>query len=165
MTTIHYRDFAIPVPGLGMVRIVGHGEALTHCSFFDSRQAAPVPPDWQRPDTDSLLDNCQHLLNDYFTTGRLSGNITLAPAGTDFQRRVWDVVQEIPVGETCTYAEIAARIGRPSAVRAVAAAIGRNPVCIFIPCHRVIGSNGALTGYAWGLERKAQLLKLESALR
>lgn len=82
-----------------------------------------------------------------------------APLGTPFQREVWDALARIPYGETRTYADVARRLGRPSAVRAVGAAIGRNPLCVVVPCHRVVGAGGALTGYAGGLVRKQRLLE------
>ncbi len=88
-------------------------------------------------------------------------DLPLAPRGTDFQRAVWDLVRAIPYGETRTYGDLAAALGRPAAARAVGAAVGRNPLWLAIPCHRVVGKGGALTGYAGGLERKAFLLALE----
>ena len=89
--------------------------------------------------------------------------LPLSPTGTDFQRRVWDAVAAIPYGATTTYSEIATAVGRPSACRAVGAANGRNPLAIVIPCHRVVGAAGALTGYGGGLARKRALLDLEAA--
>jgi methylated-DNA-[protein]-cysteine S-methyltransferase len=90
--------------------------------------------------------------------------LELYEGGTDFQRRVWATLRTIPFGKTWTYAQLAAKIGNPKAVRAVAAANGQNPIGILTPCHRVIGSDGSLTGYAGGLERKEQLLRIEGAL-
>ena len=87
--------------------------------------------------------------------------VPLAPVGTPFQLSVWTALQQVPYGTTCTYADLATAIGRPTAVRAVGAANGRNPICLVVPCHRVVGSGGALTGYAGGLDRKAFLLDLE----
>lgn len=101
-------------------------------------------------------------LRDYFAGTRTAFEIPLAPAGTRFQRDVWLVIRGVPFGETITYAELARRCGRPSAARAAGAATGRNPVTLIIPCHRIIGSGGALTGYAGGLDRKRALLALES---
>lgn len=97
----------------------------------------------------------------YFAGERRAFDIAVAPVGTAFQRTVWRALAEIPYGETRSYGEIAARIGRPSAARAVGAANGRNPISILVPCHRVIGASGALTGYAGGLDRKRALLDLE----
>jgi methylated-DNA-[protein]-cysteine S-methyltransferase len=89
--------------------------------------------------------------------------IPLAPVGTDFQRAVWQALAAIPPGRTRTYRAIAEALGRPSAARAVGAAVGKNPFAILVPCHRAVGSRGHLTGYAWGLERKAALLAREGA--
>lgn len=103
-------------------------------------------------------------LTEFFDGKRRQFDLALAPKGTEFQRAVWQALLALPWGETASYSEIAHQIHRPKAVRAVGAANGANPVAIIIPCHRVIGKGGALTGYAWGLEMKASLLKLESAI-
>jgi methylated-DNA-[protein]-cysteine S-methyltransferase len=100
-------------------------------------------------------------LEEYFAGRRTSFDLPVAPAGTPFQQRIWDELQRIAYGQTITYAELAARSGRPTAIRAAGAANGANPVSIVIPCHRVIGSNGSLTGYSGGLESKRFLLDLE----
>ena len=104
-------------------------------------------------------------LKEYFAGNRDTFNIKLAFAGTDFQIKVWNALITIPFGQTRSYAQIAQQIGRPKAVRAVGAANGRNPISIIAPCHRVIGSNGKLTGFAGGLKAKAFLLELESKRR
>jgi methylated-DNA-[protein]-cysteine S-methyltransferase len=100
-------------------------------------------------------------LAEYFSGKRTVFALDLAPRGTPFQLAVWNALLEIPYGDTISYAELARRIGKPSAVRAVGAANGANPIPIIIPCHRVIGSNGTLTGYGGGIERKQWLLALE----
>jgi methylated-DNA-[protein]-cysteine S-methyltransferase len=100
-------------------------------------------------------------LEEYFAGERTSFDLQVSPPGTPFQQRVWDELRCIAYGQTITYAELAARIGRPTAIRAAGAANGANPVSIVIPCHRVIGSNGSLTGYSGGLEAKRFLLDLE----
>ncbi len=100
-------------------------------------------------------------LREYFAGTRRTFELELAPRGTPFQLEVWKALCEIPYGDTITYAELARRIGRPAAVRAVGAANGANPIPIVVPCHRVIGSNGTLTGYGGGIERKQFLLALE----
>jgi AraC family transcriptional regulator of adaptative response/methylated-DNA-[protein]-cysteine methyltransferase len=92
-------------------------------------------------------------------------DIPVDPKGTDFQKSVWRALREIPVGATVTYSELARRIGRPDSVRAVAAACGANPIAVIVPCHRVIGKDGSLTGYAWGIEKKRMLLEREKAIR
>ena len=109
-----------------------------------------------------LLRAAQEALLSYFAGERRDFDLPLAPAGTDFQRAVWEALRAIPYGRTRTYGEIAAAVGRPKAVRAVGQANHVNPLPIFIPCHRVVGKNGALTGYAGGLDLKRALLALES---
>jgi methylated-DNA-[protein]-cysteine S-methyltransferase len=109
-----------------------------------------------------VLRETESQLNDYFAGKLKKFSLKFDFAGTDFQRKVWRALAAIPFGETPSYREIARQIGRPEAARAVGAAIGRNPVSIIVPCHRVIGSNGKLTGFAGGLATKASLLKLES---
>jgi methylated-DNA-[protein]-cysteine S-methyltransferase len=104
-------------------------------------------------------------LRAYFAGELRDFDLPLAPRGTDFQRRVWSALREIPYGQTIAYAELAAAVGRPRAARAVGAANGRNPIAVVIPCHRVIGSGGALTGYGGGLARKRLLLDLEAGSR
>ena len=106
---------------------------------------------------------CKRQLREYFAGERRQFDLPLEPAGTAFQLEVWEQLRAIAFGATDSYAAIAARIGRPRAVRAVGAANGANPLAIIVPCHRVIGSNGRLTGYAGGLERKAWLLRHEGA--
>ena len=102
---------------------------------------------------------------EYFAGGRTDFDVPLELAGTDFQRRVWSALRDIPYGETISYGELARRVGNPGAVRAVGLANGRNPVAIIVPCHRVIGADGSLTGYGGGLDRKAWLLDHEAANR
>jgi methylated-DNA-[protein]-cysteine S-methyltransferase len=109
-----------------------------------------------------VLRETERQLNDYFAGKRTQFSLEFDFAGTDFQKKVWETLAAIPFGETPSYGEIARRIGRPEAARAVGAAIGRNPISIAVPCHRVIGSNGKLTGFAGGLDTKASLLRLES---
>jgi methylated-DNA-[protein]-cysteine S-methyltransferase len=111
--------------------------------------------------TTRRLDDLKTQLTGYFSGTRRAFDIPLAPKGTPFQLAVWNALLEIPYGDTVTYAELARRIGKPSAVRAVGAANGANPIPVIIPCHRVIGSNGTLTGYGGGIERKQWLLALE----
>jgi methylated-DNA-[protein]-cysteine S-methyltransferase len=110
-----------------------------------------------------VLVEAERQLGEYFAGRRQTFSIRLDVEGTAFQRKVWNALQTIPFGETRTYGEIARQIGRPSAVRAVGAANGRNPLSIVAPCHRVIGATGKLTGFAGGLDTKARLLALEGA--
>ena len=112
-------------------------------------------------DASPLLDAAEAQLREYFAGARRTFDLPLAPHGTAFQQRVWAALRAIPYGETCTYGELAAAIGSPNASRAVGMANHRNPLPILIPCHRVIGADGSLAGYAGGLETKRRLLALE----
>ena len=120
---------------------------------------APMRPD------DALLATAIAQLKRYFGAGRDAFDLPLDLLGTTFQRSVWQALLEIPRGTTRSYGDIARRVGAPQAVRAVGAAVGKNPLGLIVPCHRVIGSNGALTGYAGGLDRKIALLELEGVRR
>ena len=131
--------------------------------WFTGQKHHPAPIDaTSRPD-DALLKRVAEQLHAYFAGAALEFDVPLDLHGTEFQRRVWRALLAIPSGETRSYGEIAAALGSPAAVRAVGAAVGRNPVSIVVPCHRVIGSDGSLTGYAGGIERKTALLALEGA--
>jgi methylated-DNA-[protein]-cysteine S-methyltransferase len=112
-----------------------------------------------------VLDSASRQLEEYFAGRRRIFDLPLEFRGTEFQRRAWHALQTIPYGETRTYADMAIQIGQPTAVRAVGAANGRNPISIIVPCHRVIGSSGALTGFGGGLDAKARLLALEAPQR
>jgi methylated-DNA-[protein]-cysteine S-methyltransferase len=114
------------------------------------------------PGSSGVLHKCARQLTEYFSRRRTEFQLPLAPHGTDFQLRVWKALEQIPYGETRSYSEIARIIGAPDAVRAVGAANGRNPLPIVVPCHRVIGANGSLTGFGGGLPLKKLLLELES---
>jgi methylated-DNA-[protein]-cysteine S-methyltransferase len=129
-------------------------------------RAVEFPPfgaEGERNDTNALLGEAANELRDYFAGTLRVFRVTLDMQGTDFQLLVWNQLRKIPYGETRTYAQIAEQIGRPKAVRAVGAANGSNPVAIVVPCHRVIGSSGKLTGYGGGLPLKKRLLELEGA--
>ena len=132
--------------------------------WFREQKYAPDTSAWPRMRRDALIDQAEAELSEYFGGQRSHFEVPIDWAsGTDFQRSVWKALLGIPAGHTATYSQIAERVSRPSSVRAVASAIGRNPVSIIVPCHRVLGANGTLTGYAGGLERKAALLSLEGA--
>ncbi|WP_019833041.1 methylated-DNA--[protein]-cysteine S-methyltransferase [Sphingomonas sp. PR090111-T3T-6A] len=130
----------------------------------DDPRRVPLPELVEEPDN-ALLCETQSQLGEYFTGGRTQFTVPLDFHGTDFQKSVWAALLQIPFGETRSYAEIARAIGNPAAIRAVGAANGRNPISIIAPCHRVIGSNGALTGFAGGLPAKQHLLALENPQR
>lgn len=116
-----------------------------------------------KPGYSPVIDEAKIQLDEYFAGARREFDVPLLFAGTDFQQKVWNALLAIPYGQTVSYGDMARQIGRPGAVRAVANANGANAISIFVPCHRVIGSNGTLTGYAGGLEAKEFLLKLENA--
>jgi methylated-DNA-[protein]-cysteine S-methyltransferase len=134
-------------------------------AWFEGQQHMPDHSAWPRDDSHPVLLQAIAQLSDYFSGKRVQFDMPLdLQGGTTFQQSVWRALLRIPSGETTSYGEISARIGKPSAVRAVGAAIGRNPVSVIVPCHRVLGRDGSLTGYAGGLERKTALLSLEHAL-
>jgi methylated-DNA-[protein]-cysteine S-methyltransferase len=132
--------------------------------WFDGQKHHPEPIVAERVPGDALLRRAAEQLRAYFAGESLAFDVPLDLRGTAFQRRVWDALLSIPTRETRSYGAIATALGMPAAVRAVGAAVGRNPVSIIVPCHRVIGSDGSLTGYAGGIERKTALLTLEGAL-
>ena len=134
------------------MRFVARGEALVSLWFVDDEETG---------ERDDLLDRAIDEVDEYFAGKRTAFDIPLAPEGTPFQQEVWKALRAIPFGETRSYMDVARTIGKPRAVRAVGAANGRNPLGIVVPCHRVIGADGSLTGYAGGMERKKFLLDLE----
>lgn len=159
MTT--YLEFETP---LGTMRATARDERLTSLDFIDARYVRPIAADWREDARSPLLAECAKQLREYFDGKRERFELPLAPAGTPFQQRVWREIARVPHGRTIAYALLAARCGAPSAARAAGAATGRNPLAIVVPCHRIVGSGGELTGYAGGLARKAKLLALEGAL-
>lgn len=140
-----------------LTALVDEGGALTRLLFAD--QPPPAGAVWD----DDRCAAVRAQLEEYFRGERGAFDLPLAPAGSDFQRRVWDELARIPFGATVNYAQLAARVGRPGAARAVGRANATNPIPIVLPCHRVIGSNGSLTGYAGGIDAKRRLLELEGA--
>jgi methylated-DNA-[protein]-cysteine S-methyltransferase len=145
---------------VGELTLVGDGDALTGLYMTDHRHRPPLPAGACRDDA-AFAGACGQL-GEYFAGERTEFDLPLRLEGSPFQREVWRALQGIPYGETISYGELARRIGRPDASRAVGLANGRNPVSIVVPCHRVIGSSGSLTGYGGGLERKRFLLDLET---
>lgn len=153
--SIHYHELPSPV---GLLTLVATDAGL--CGLYPEGHA-PVPAaDWLR-DATPFRDVCRQL-DEYFTGNLRDFHIPLDLQGTPFQLRVWHALLTIPFGETIHYGEQARRIGQPAASRAVGMANGRNPISIIVPCHRVIGKNGALTGYGGGLDMKRFLLDLEN---
>jgi methylated-DNA-[protein]-cysteine S-methyltransferase len=127
------------------------------------RHAAMRGPDWEEGDS-PILAELRRQLDAYFAGKLRDFDLPLDPQGTDFQQKVWRALRDIPYGEACSYLDIARRLGDPNATRAVGAANGRNPISIVVPCHRVIGADGSLTGYGGGLGMKRFLLELEGVL-
>lgn len=148
---------------VGRLLLVSDGTALTALLFGGERDAAGVAGPCAMDAAAAPFPQARRELLEYFAGRRTSFEIPLAPRGTPFQKRVWEALRRIPHGSTASYAEIARAVGSPGAARAVGAANRRNPLAIIVPCHRVIGSNGTLTGYAGGLARKRALLDLETA--
>jgi methylated-DNA-[protein]-cysteine S-methyltransferase len=144
---------------IGTLLLVGRDGGLAGLYVDEHEKAPGVDPAWVE-DARPFVE-VQRQLEEYFAGDRRTFDLELRPVGTPFQRSVWRALEEIPWGETCSYGDIARRVGRPTAFRAVGLANGRNPLSIVIPCHRVIGSGGAMTGYGWGLERKTWLLRHE----
>ncbi len=148
----------VPSP-IGRLLVTAEGTLLTGL-YMRGHKGRPAPqPDWRR--ADEPFDAVRRQLEEYFAGRRQEFDLPWRMAGTSFQQLVWDALVRIPFGTTITYAQLAARIGRPGAARAVGHANSRNPISIIVPCHRVIGADGALAGYAGGLEKKRWLLDLE----
>jgi methylated-DNA-[protein]-cysteine S-methyltransferase len=149
---------------VGRLVLAGDAEALHVLAFGSGSRPRDIDAEWM-PDTKGVLKNVRQELDRYFE-GRLKRFSTrLAFNGTPFQTRVWTELTRIPYGETISYLELAKRIERPKAVRAVGTANGANPIAIIVPCHRVIGANGSLTGFGGGLPTKRALLELEQGQR
>lgn len=150
---------------LGTLLLASDGAALVSLSVPEQRGAATVLPDWERADTHPVLTETGRQLDAYFAGTLKEFTLELAPQGTEFRRRVWAALDDIPYGATTSYGDLAARVGASrAAVRAVGGAVGANPLLIVRACHRVIGADGSLTGYAGGLNRKRHLLSLEGAV-
>jgi methylated-DNA-[protein]-cysteine S-methyltransferase len=161
MHITHFTEMETPI---GLLRLRGTAQGLTGL-YMEQHRHGPEDAEqlgWQRDD--ALFAKARAQLADYFAGRRTSFDLRMdreALGGTAFQRRVWAELEKIPFGVTISYGELAKRIGNANAVRAVGLANGRNPISIIVPCHRVIGANGTLTGYGGGLERKRWLLDFE----
>jgi methylated-DNA-[protein]-cysteine S-methyltransferase len=160
MNPVYYSWFESPV---GKLLLAGSGTALKLVSFDSGKRRRSVEAEWQVDS--SRFAEVVTQLQSYFAGERRKFDLPLVLEGTDFQKRVWSALQEIPYGETISYKELAQTVGSPKAVRAVGAANGANPIPIIIPCHRVIGNDGRLTGFGGGLPLKKRLLQLESRQR
>ena len=156
---MHYYDYYQSPHGCML--LVADDKALTGVYFAGQKYQPRIEQDWVRAAQHASLRQAKHELAEYFTGKRTRFTVKVAPRGTPFQRAVWKAIAGVGFGKTIPYAELARRAGRPGSARAVGAATGRNPIGIIVPCHRIVGSNGSLTGYAGGLHLKAQLLSLE----
>lgn len=145
---------------IGLVEVTERGGALVFVDMVDGAELAePLPAPTE------LLAEAERQLTEYFSGERREFDLPIHADGTPFQWAVWEQLRKIPYGETCSYGDIARALGKPGAARAVGMANNRNPVGIIVPCHRVVGSTGALVGYAGGLDRKKYLLDLERGVR
>jgi methylated-DNA-[protein]-cysteine S-methyltransferase len=162
MNMRYYDTFQSPQGGM---LLLADDEGLAGV-FFDRQKHHPgKQADWKKNPDDKFLRQAKRELAEYFAGKRTRFHVALSPAGTPFQRTVWKAISSVRFGETISYGELARRAGHPSSARAAGAATGRNPIGIIVPCHRIMGANGSLTGYAGGLERKRALLALEGASR
>ena len=142
---------------IGLLEIRGSEQGIVSISFVESRQA-------EGSSSHPLLEDCIVQLDEYFQGTRWEFSVALGLQGTDFQKQVWQYLLTIPYGQTVSYHDVALALGKPQGNQAVGNANGKNPIAIIIPCHRVLGSNGKLTGYGGGLWRKEWLLRHEGAL-
>jgi methylated-DNA-[protein]-cysteine S-methyltransferase len=154
--TLYYTLIDSPI---GELLLVGDGDALSRLHMRDSRKPLRIDPEWERDDERFVGAVAQ--LREYFAGEREAFDVPLKMDGSEFQIRVWNELCEIPYGTTISYGELARRIGQPSAARGVGMANGSNPIAVIVPCHRVIGADGSLTGYGGGLKNKRTLLDLE----
>jgi len=158
---IDYARFASP---LGTILAAAKDGALVRLDFEDAKYAPRVAAGWRHAPNAQPFAQCERQLAEYFAGKRQRFDLPLAAAGTEFQKRIWSGIARIAYGRTITYGELAARAGAAGSARAAGAATGRNPIAIVVPCHRVVGSDGSLTGYAGGLARKTRLLEIEGVL-
>jgi methylated-DNA-[protein]-cysteine S-methyltransferase len=157
---IYYKWLESPV---GALLLTSNGRSLTGLYMKGQKYLPTQTADWQKSEQLALFVQAQAQMAEYFAHQRQQFDLPLEPEGTAFQKQVWHLLTEIPFGETITYGTLAKMTGNPTASRAVGAANGKNPISIVVPCHRVIASNGALTGYAGGVDRKQWLLQHEQA--
>ncbi|MDD3248306.1 MAG: methylated-DNA--[protein]-cysteine S-methyltransferase [Methanosarcina sp.] len=153
---MYYTTFESPI---GPLLLAGDEEGLKYLNIRKGKKKIEVPDDWV--ENEDFFSEISRQLEAYFAGQLKAFEVKLAPEGTEFHKSVWRALCEIPYGETRTYKEIAISVGKPKAYRAVGLANNRNPISIIVPCHRVIGTNGKLTGYASGLDVKEFLLRLE----
>lgn len=150
---LHWTIFESP---LGAIRLEGNGAGLSQVFFLDKENTEPLPPTLP-----SYLERAKKALEAYFEQGQNLDAALCRPTGTAFQKAVWQAAQQIPYGQTGSYLSLALELGARKAVRAVGAALAKNPLALFIPCHRVIARDGKLLDFAWGIDRKKALLQHE----
>jgi methylated-DNA-[protein]-cysteine S-methyltransferase len=160
--TMRYYDFYESPHG--QMLLVANDEGISGIYFDGQKHLPRLESAWRRDAGHVLLRQAKRELAEYFGGKRQRFETALAPDGTPFQRAVWKAISTVDFGKTITYGELARRAGSPGNARAAGAATGRNPISIIVPCHRIVGSNGSLTGYAGGLDRKRALLALESGI-
>jgi len=148
--TIYYDNFETP---LGLMEITANDQAVLSIHFVDQTETV---------NANAMTDLAKTQMQQYYTGDLEKFNMPMEPEGTEFQKTVWQALITVDYGKTCSYSDIANKIDNPKAVRAVGSANGKNPMTIVVPCHRIIGSNGSLTGYASGVDRKAWLLNHEA---
>ena len=156
----YYDSFESPH---GKMLLVASEKGVSGIYFNRQKYFPATKKDWKRDERHAVLKQAKRELLEYFAGKRKRFGVPLAPDGTPFQRSVWKAISKVGFGKTLTYGELAAKAGRPGSARAAGAATGRNPIGIIVPCHRIMGANGSLTGYAGGLRKKRALLALEGA--
>jgi methylated-DNA-[protein]-cysteine S-methyltransferase len=159
---IRYTRFDTP---LGPMLAIADEDGLTHVDFVGAKYARAIGDDWIEDAAAPVLAGCRAQLAEYFAGERTAFDLPLAARGSSIQKRGWEEIARVPYGKTVSYGELAKRAGAPGQARAAGAATGRNPLGVVVPCHRVVGSDGSLTGYAGGLDRKRELLELEGVLQ
>jgi methylated-DNA-[protein]-cysteine S-methyltransferase len=157
MTTYDYYESPC-----GRMLLTADEKAITSVSFIGQKYAPRVQRGWARDGAHAPIARAKRELAEYFAGKRTRFSVKLAPQGTPFQRKVWKAIRAVGFGQTIAYAELARRAGRPGSARAAGAATGRNPIGVLVPCHRIVGADGSLTGYAGGLTKKKALLALEA---
>ena len=156
--------YCIQPSPVGDLLLVAQGAALTDLHIISGKYVPAIGANWKRDAQHPVLQQAAQELSEYFAAKRKIFSVPLAPQGTAFQQAAWHALLQIPFGNTISYGQQAKHMGQPQAVRAIGGANGKNPIAIIIPCHRVLGANGALTGYSGGIEHKVFLLRHEGAL-
>lgn len=157
--TLFYKEMKSPV---GKLKLVANTNALVAVLWEQEREGRVKLDAMKLTPQQPILVETERQLSEYFVGRRTAFDLPLEPSGSEFQKKVWRALTKIPFGQKRTYLDLANAVGSPKAYRAVGAANGKNPISIIVPCHRVVGANGALTGFAGGLEAKAKLLALEA---